>query len=199
MSWRLIAAVCVAALGLDRSASQDSARLTFQAKVSDLLLETGSFARNKRPNDTVRITLPGHRIAPPRGVQLIHRAEAKWTSPEFVVESIRSANTVGDAPWIIENFTPADQAEVEKLLSDPAVAKRNQDYYKTLSKAEITALVELRGYTVVFVREESSQGEVRTVPMTLVKTPAGWKQTNALSKDETFDVLWAASRNGTVQ
>ena len=56
---------------------------------------------------------------------------------EFVVESIRSANTVGDAPWIIENFTPADQAEVETLLSDPAVAKRNQDYYKTLSKAEI--------------------------------------------------------------
>lgn len=30
--------------------------------------------------------------------------------------------------------------------------------------------------------------------MTLAKTGAGWKQTNVLSADETFDVVWAAVR-----
>jgi len=107
MFWRLVAVVGLAALGSEWSTGQETIRLTFQAKVSDLLLETGSFARNQRPDDTVQVTLPGHRIAPPRAVPLIRRAEAKWIAPEFVVDSIRSADTVGDAPWIIENFAPA--------------------------------------------------------------------------------------------
>jgi hypothetical protein len=200
MSWRLTAVFCAAALGLlDRSAGQENARLTFQAKVSDLLLQTGSYARNKRPDDTVQVILPGHLVAPPRAVPLTQRADAKWTTPEFVVDSIRSASTAGIAAWIVENFAPADQAEVRKLLGNPAMAKQNQDYYRTLIKAEITASVALRGYTVLVVREESSGAAVRVVPVTLVKTPAGWKQTNALSKDETFDVLWAAVRSGTMQ
>jgi len=199
MSRRLIAAVGLMALGLVRSGGQESGRLIFQAKVSDLLLGAGSLARNKAPNDTVRITLPGHRVLPPRAVPLIRRADAKWDSPEAVVESIRSANTAGDATWILENFAPGDQAEVSKLLGEPDVAKRNLDYYKTVSKSDVTALIEFRSYTILLVREETSGTAVRTVPMTFVKTPTGWKQTNALSKDETFDVVWAASRNGTMQ
>ncbi|HYL34682.1 MAG TPA: hypothetical protein VEV17_02075 [Bryobacteraceae bacterium] len=193
---RLVGALMVAAVVLQPGAGQESSRLTFEAKVSDLGLQTGSFARNKKPDDIVQVTLPGHKIAPPRAVPLIRRADAKWASPESCVDSIRSANTAGDAAWILENFAPGDQADVRRLVSDPDLAKRNQDYYKSVSKAEIMALVDLREYRVAVLREETVQAKAVVVPLTMVKTPAGWRQTNALSKDETFDVLWAAVRSG---
>ena len=196
---RVVGALIVAAVVLQPGAGQESSSLTFEANVSDLGLQTGSFARNKKPDDTVQVRLPGHRIAPPRTVLLIRRADAKWASPESCVDSIRSANTAGDAAWILENFAPGDQADVRKLVGEPDLARRNQDYYKSVSKAEIIALVELGAYRIAVVREETVQAKATVVPLTMVKTPAGWKQTNALAKDETFDVLWAAVRNGGMQ
>jgi len=34
--------------------------------------------------------------------------------------------------------------------------------------------------------------------MTLEKTESGYRRTNALSHDSTFDIVWAALRNGEV-
>lgn len=177
--------------------AQDAARLTFRSLVSELGRQTGSFAKNKRPDDSVSVTLPGRLFDPPHAVALIGRSQAGWSTPDRVIASIRSANTVGDPEWIVQNFVPAERAGIQKMLADSAIAKRNQDYYKSVRKVDITGSAQLRGLTIVFVREESDAA--RVVPVTLAKTSSGWKQTNILSNDDTFDVVWMALRSGTVK
>lgn len=85
------------------------------------------------------------------------------------------------------------------MLGDSAIAKRNQDYYKTVRKVDITGSAQLRDLTILFVREESDAGKALVLPITLAKTTSGWKQTNILSDDDTFDVVWMALRSGTVK
>jgi len=113
--------------------------------------------------------------------------------------SIRSANTAGDREWILENFPPDEQADLRPLLDDAKLVKLNQDHYRAVRGLEITGSAELRGYTVLFTREELGEGRVRVVPVTLARTPSGWKQTNALSADEMFDVVWTALRAGKIR
>jgi hypothetical protein len=55
-------------------------RVTFQAKVADLRRLGNSFARNKRPDDSVAITLPGRMLAVPGVVKLVGRREADWST-----------------------------------------------------------------------------------------------------------------------
>jgi hypothetical protein len=179
--------------------AQETGRLTFRALVSELGRQTGSFAKNKRPEDSVAVTLPGRLFDPPHSVAMIERSQADGSTPERVIASIRSANAAGDPEWIVQNFVPAERAEIRKMLADSAIAKRNQDYYKTVRKVGITGSAQLRDLTILFVREESDAGTARVVPVTLVKTSSGWKQTNVLSNDDTFDVVWMALRYGTVK
>jgi hypothetical protein len=195
----LIALAGMALLPVSAARAQGPGRLTFRARVSELGLQTGSYAKSKRPDDCAEVALPGRLNQPPLSVALVDRKAADWSTPERAMASIRSANTAGDAAWILENFSPDAQAGVRSLLAEPATAQRNRDYYKTIQKLEITGSVELRGYTLLLSREERGGGEARVVPVTLTKTAAGWKQTNALSADETFDVVWAAVRSGGVR
>jgi hypothetical protein len=179
--------------------AQDAGRLTFSVHVSELGRQTGSFARNKRPEDLAGVTLPGRLFNPPHSTALIERSRADWSTPEQVISSIRSANTAGDPEWIVQNFVPAERAGIQKMLGDSAIAKRNQDYYKTVRKVGITGSAQLRDLTILFVREESDAGKALVLPITLAKTTSGWKQTNILSDDDTFDVVWMALRSGTVK
>ena len=169
---------------------QQAAHLTFRARVSELPLQNNPLARNKRPEDFVEIALPGRLHNPPLLVNLIQKSQADWSTPEDAIASIRSANTAGDAP--------AERAGIRNLMADASVFKRNRDYYNTVRKAEITGSAVYGDYTIVFLREESDPGRTVMVPVTLTKTASGWKQTNALSKDNTFDVVWTALRNGGV-
>jgi len=179
--------------------AQDAGRLTFRTLVSNLLMQTSPFAKSKPPEDSASVTLPGRLFTPPLVAPLIERPQADRSTPERAFASMRSANTVNDHAWIVENFVPAERAEIQKMLSDASMEKRNQDYYKTIRSAEITGTALLRGFTILLVREETDTGTARRVPVTLARTPSGWMLTNALSNDSTFDVVFGALRSGTVE
>ena len=195
----LIAVLVMATLPIPLAAGQDTGRLIFRAEVSKLWLQTGSYAKTRRPGDCVEVTLPGRPTRPPLPVALIERRAADWSAPERALASIRSANTAGDREWILQNFPPDEQADLRPLLDDAKLVKLNQDHYRAIRGLEITGSAELRGYTVLLTREDLGEGRVRGVPVTLARTPSGWKQTNALSADETFDVVWAALRAGMIR
>ena len=178
---------------------QQIGRLTFRAQVSQLPLQNNPLARNKRPEDFVEITLPGLLRNPPLAVELIPKAQADWSTPEHAMASIRSANTAADADWILLNFVPAERSGVHEMIRDPEVFQRNTDYHRSVRKAEITGSAIYGKFIIIFLHEESEAGQARTVPVTLTRTASGWKQTNALSKDSTFDVVWTALRNGGVR
>jgi uncharacterized protein YqeY len=194
----LIATLTMSASIVPAALGQDKNGLTFKANVSDLRLKNNSRAKNRRQGDCVRVTLPGRLDKPPVPVALIERKAAAWTTPEDAVASIRSANTSGEKEWILENFSRDDRARVKALIDDPAILKRNLDYYKMIQNVEIMGSAELRGHHIVLVREATADGKARMAPVTLVKTASGWKQTNALSADETFDLILASLRGASM-
>jgi adenine/guanine phosphoribosyltransferase-like PRPP-binding protein len=89
---------------------------------------------------------------------------------------MRSANTANDHDWIVENFVPAERAEIQKMLGYESVEERNQAYYKTVRKVEIIGTAMLKGYAILLVQDQSDGGGGRKVAVTLTKTTEGWKQ-----------------------
>jgi hypothetical protein len=174
-------------------------RVTFQAKVADLRKPGNSFARNKRPDDLVEITLPGRMLEVPAVVKLVGRREADWSTPESAVASILSAQVAGDVPWILQSFVPAERNEALKQFADPVAVERGRESYAAMGKFAITGRAEVHGFTVVFVRGEEEDGDSTVLTVNLSKTPSGWKQTDALAHDDTFDVVSIALHTGTVR
>jgi hypothetical protein len=174
-------------------------RVTFQAKVADLRKPGNSFATNKRPDDVVEIKLPGRMLEVPAVVKLVRRNEADWSTPESAVAAILSAQVAGDVPWILQSFVPAERNEALKQFGDPVAVERGRESYAAMGKFVITGQAEIRGFTVVFVRGEEEDGDSSVFLVSLSKTPSGWKQTNALTQDDTLDVVSSALHTGTVQ
>jgi hypothetical protein len=167
-------------------------RVTFEARVSDLRKPSNSFARNKAPDDLLQLSLPGKLLQPPAPVILVPRSAADWSTPERAVASIISANVAGDVSWMLENFVRPEREGVARQLADPAALKRGRDYYRNAGKASITASVEIRGFTVLFLLALDDDGDATFLNAALSKTPEGWKQTNALAEDDTLDLVSAA-------
>ena len=173
--------------------------MTFQARVADLRKPGNSFARNKRPDDLVEIALPGRMLDVPVVVKLVGRREADWSTPESAVAAILSANVAGDVPWILQSFVPAERNEALKQFADPVAVERGRESYAAMGKFAITGRAEVHGFTVVFVRGEEEDGDSTVLTVNLSKTPSGWKQTDALAHDDTFDVVSIALHTGTVR
>jgi hypothetical protein len=112
-------------------------RVTFQAKVADLRKPGNSFARNKRPDDLVEITLPGRMLEVPAVVKLVGRREADWSTPESAVAAILSAQVAGDVPWILQSFVPAERNEALKQFADPVAVERGRESYAAMGKFAI--------------------------------------------------------------
>lgn len=47
-----------------------------------------------------------------------------------------------------------------------------------------------RGSPRMIVREHRKDGSLEVHPVTLKKTAAGWRATNALAADDTLDLVW---------
>jgi hypothetical protein len=191
-------AMLIAALA-QFSCGPPSGRVTFQVKVGDLRKPANSFATNKRPEDLVEIALPGRMLEVPAVMKLVHRSEGDWSTPESAAASIMSANVAGDVPWILQSFLPAERSEALKQLADPVAVERGRESYAAMGKFQMTGWAEIQGFTVVFIRGEDEDGDSTVMTVSLSKTPAGWKQTDALAHDDTLDVVSVALHTGTVQ
>jgi len=167
-------------------------RLIFDAKVSDLRKPGNALANHKRADDTVEIALPGRLLTPPMTIQPIDRAASDWSTPEHAVATIISANLSGNPSWMVENYLPPERDQTVQLLSGPLAVERTRDYYRNLGKIEMYGWADLHGLRVVFLRGVDPDGDVTLLTLTLSKTASGWKQTNALAQDDTFDLVWTA-------
>jgi hypothetical protein len=185
----VISVICTLAQSSCRSTPS---RVTFEARASDLRRPSNSFARNKAPDDLLELSLPGKLLQPPAAVNLVQRGTADWSTPEHAVASIVSANVAGDVSWMVENFVRPEREAIGKQLADPAAVRRIRDYYNNAGKVSITASVEIRGFTVLFLLGLDDDGDATFLNAALSKTPEGWKQTNALADDDTLDLVSAA-------
>jgi len=174
-------------------------RLTFRVKAADVQQKTNTLLKNKQPGDYVEIALPGKLLNPATPVNMISRSLADWSTPEHAAASILSANAAGDAAWIVENYVPSEREAVNKRLSQPNVIESTRNYYQNLGKVSMTGWTELRGFTLVFIQGLDEDGDATVLVLTLSKTPGGWKQTDALSHEDSFEIVWTALHTGGVR
>ena len=179
--------------------SCSSDHVTLQAKVADLRRSGSVFAKNKNPNDIVQLKLPGQVLDVPARVQLIRRDQADWSTPENAIASILSANAAGNVPWMLLNYVPAERNTALKQFSDPNAVERSRESYRAMEKFERTGWVQIREFRVTLVRGEDVDGDPTLMSVALLKTPAGWKQSDALANDDTLDMVVTALHTGTVQ
>lgn len=168
-------------------------------KVSDLRRPSNALVKGKPPDDSVEITLPGQLLNPAQPISWIPRSQSDWSTTGHAAASIISANIAGDIPWIIENYVPTERAAIAKQLSNPEAAQRNRDYYRNLGKISLTGWTEIHGFIVLFLQGLDEDGDATLNSFTLSKTSSGWKQTNALATDDTFEFVWTALHTGGVR
>ena len=183
---------------LESGCGMFSDHLTFRAKVADVQNGRNSLVKNKQPDDYVEITLPGKLENPPTPVDQIARNQADWSTPEQAARSILSANAAGDRSWIIENYVPSERAAVGQRLSDPQVFRTTVTYYQNLGRISMTGWTDLHGFRLLFVQGVDEDGDASILALVLSKTPTGWRQTEALTHDDTFEIVWTALHTGGV-
>ena len=171
-------------------------RVTFRVKAADVQHQSNSFLKNKGPDDPIEITLPGKLLNPAAPITLVPRDQAGWSTPEHAAQSILSANTAGDASWILDNYVSGERAGIRKQLAEPGVLERTRNYYRTAGKTSETCWTEIHGFRVLFFRAVDPDGDTTLIAVTLANTPEGWRQTDALARDDTFEIVWTALHTG---
>lgn len=176
------------------TAGDGEGELVFRAKVSTLGLQTSSLAQGKGPDDTAEVILPGRLYEPPLAVEKVSREQVDRSTPVKAAASDYSAFKADDAAWILENFVEEEQAQIKTMLDDEQMRQRNKRVFDGRQSMEIWAEAEHNGKALLFVRYDGASE--RGAVLTFEQTQDGWKRTNALSADETFDVVFSAFRAG---
>ena len=190
--WLAFAAVALLEMGCGAHGD----RVTFRVKAAEVQHQSNSFLKNKGPDDTIEMTLPGKLLNPAAPIALVTRDQAGWTTPEDAAQSILSANTSGDASWIVENYVPAERAGIRKQLAEPGVLERTRNYYRSAGKTSESCWTEIQGFRVLFFQAMDADGDTTLIAVTLANTPEGWRQTDALARDDTFEIVWTALHTG---
>ena len=172
-------------------------KLLFEAQIQDLELRSGSHTEGKSPEDVIGAETHGRLLRTPRTTQETTKSEADRSTPVAAAISDYSAFRANDADWILENFSDDNRNEVLGLLASDDARKRTFLIFSYLNSFEIWGEAEWQGYRLVMARYNGDQEG--GVVLTFRETPDGWKRTNALREDETFDVIISAFRTGTVE
>jgi len=144
------------------------------------------------------VTLPGKLYDLPKEIKDTTKKKADKSTPEGLVASYFSANKVGDFKWILSNFHDDDKEEITKTFSSEKALEITKNAAKTITAIHLTGFANYKDYTLLFVKQNFKQGNNITEALACKKTENGWKLTNSLSDDKTFDIVFAAIRDGKV-
>ena len=160
-------------------------------------MNTDAISKGKTLTDYSEITLPGALIKPLLKLAPVAKANAKFDTPVNVAAADFSAEKSDDAEWIVSMFAPADRAAIKSMLADRAMRERNRGIFAHKDARYVRGQANYKNYVLLFIVD----GNLDNAPNVLafVKTPDGFRRTNALSADDTFDIVWSALRLGEVK
>lgn len=180
-------------LGLRGSTAANDDEVLFRVKVSNVGLQNSSLINGKQPTDWVEIRLPGHLYDPPKRLSPVSKQAANWNTPIDAAVADFSAFKADDKDWIVEDFVATERAGIVGLVNDKSAREKNKALFGRRTNRFITGTADYKEYSIVFVRDS---GQAHPLPLVFKKTPGGYKRTNALSQDETFDIVFSALYNG---
>ena len=190
--------LALAILGLGAAAPARAGEVVFRAQVKNLGLQLPHLDRGMKLDDMIEVVLSGELFEPPRRLAVIARAQAERATPEAAVQSDFSAWKADDAEWILANFAAADQAALAEFLDDAEMRAASRAGFARYDSIFLWGAVRRGDYALVLVTYGQDAGRARGLVTTLIEEAAGWKRTNALSADETMDLVWSAYRLGEI-
>ncbi len=195
MAWTLgLLALAVMALGAAPPVL--AGEVVFQAQVKNLGLQKRHLDSGKEFEDKVELVLPGELFEPPRELGAISRDQADRSTPEAAVRSDFSAWKADDVEWIKANFAAGEQAALTEFLDDAAMRAGSKAGFATLDSVFLWAVVRYQDYALALITYGQIDDRSRGMTAALIQEDGDWKRTNALSADETLDLVWAAFRVG---
>jgi hypothetical protein len=166
-------------------------------QIQNRAMKTDALEKDKTLTDYSEVTLPGALVNPPQKLAPVAKANAKTDTPEAAAAADFSAEKADDADWIVSMFAPGDRADVKSMLADKSMRARNRGIFAHKDARYVRGHANYKDYVLLFVVD----GKLNNSPQVLafVKTPDGFRRTNALSGDDTFDIVWSALRFGEVK
>ena len=175
----------------------ESGQVTFKAKRANLWLKQNS-ADEKKPTESIEITLPGELYNPPKEILMVEKKEVNRSTIENTVASVFSANKSGDLNWISDNFMDNDKEKIKKLFKDKKIMEDSKSDAQKIISVSITGQADYKDSVLVFIEESYLNGKKVKESIACKKTEKGWKVTNEFSDDKTFDIVFAALSSGEV-
>ncbi len=96
------------------------------------------------------------------------------------------------------NFAAGEQAALAEFLADAEMRAASKAGFATLDSVFLWAVVRHQAYVLALITYGQVEDRSRGMTATLVQEDGAWKRTNALSADETLDLVWSAFRLGEV-
>jgi hypothetical protein len=177
--------------------SDGGGKLLFRVQIQNRAMQTDALEKGKTLTDYSEVTLPGALINPPVKLAPVTKANAKSDTPVATAAADFSAEKADDADWIVSMFAPGDQADVKSMLSDKKMRERNRGIFAHKAARYLRGHANYKEYVLLFIADGKPDNPPQV--LALVKTPNGFWRTNALSNDDTFDIVWAAMRLGEVK
>ncbi len=177
--------------------SSGGGKLLFRVQIGDRGMKTDAISKDKTLTDYSQVTLPGALIKPPLKLAPVAKQNAKFDTPTAAAAADFSAEKSDDADWIVSMFAPGDRADVRSMLADQNMRARNRGIFVHKDARYVRGQANYKNYVLLFIVD----GNLDNSPNVLafVKTPDGFRRTNALSADDTFDIVWSALRLGEVK
>jgi hypothetical protein len=172
-------------------------KLLFRVQIGDRGMKTDAISKDKTLTDYSQVTLPGTLIKPPLKLAPVAKANAKFDTPTASAAADFSAEKSDDADWIVSMFAPGDRADVKAMLADKAMRERNRGIFAHKDARYVRGQASYKNYVLLFIVDGNLDNSSNV--LAFVKTPDGFRRTNALSADDTFDIVWSALRLGEVK
>ena len=193
---RVLGLLALAVMALGVAPPALAGEVVFRAQVKDLGLQLPHLDRGKTFDDAVEVVLPGELFEPPRELGVVSRDQVERSTPEGAVRSDFSAWKADDAEWIKANFASGDRAALAQFLDDAAIRAGSKAGFAKLDSVFLWAVVRHQAYALALITYGQVADRSRGLTAALVQEDGDWKRTNALSGDETLDLVWSAFRVG---
>ncbi len=173
-------------------------KIIFRAKINSLWFKDSISAADKKNKDIIEISLEGEMYDKPQKIVDVSKGKSNNSTPFLLVSSYFSANKKGDLNWIVDNFTNEEQSNVRDLFKNKKLLQDSQKDLQSIKAKYLKGEVHYKDYTILLIEQRYKNGKNVTEAIACKQTSEGWKLTNDLGNDKTFDIVFAAVANGEV-
>ncbi len=181
----------------DDTNSNKTNKITFRAKKSSLWFKASYDEGNKEKN-TIDVSLDGELYNPSRIIPDVEKKHADTAILEKFLASYFSASRNGDLKWIVDSFVDEEKSNVKNIFKNKKILKDSQKEAQGIKANYLKGLVTYKDYTILIIEQKYKNGKTITEAIACKETKKGWRITNNLGSDKTFDIVFAAVSNGEI-